>query len=223
MFLTEMKSYDKDFRAIGILLYNCLFGENLVESDFTKVLNMVNFMRLLRNQEQKQNQSQLNEFVKKNPFIIVILKRLDVKILDFCFKLLTGEFLDITSVLKYHLFWESRTDGIFENDLSTFELIQTFHAQERQTLKNPKNVERIVSTKYSSQILKFTLQQILEKAFQMQQVLIYELKSEKFKNWVLLNERSIIVKEFAELLGLSRKKIFFLFRKGIVEYGLLHH
>lgn len=219
VFLTEMTNFQSDFQNLGIVIYNCMFGEKMTENELELIILNLKIIASLKNPNEPTDQKVLGEFIRQNPMLIVIMKHLDVKLIDFTLSLLIGKFNDASTILQSQKLFEAK-DGIFLNDLSISELIKTIQAQESQALKNPKNPERIISTKFSNELLKLVFRQIFEKVDEIQTI-FKEEKKVMFRNWGLVNERSIVIREIGEALGLSRKKVFAVFQNSAIENGFL--
>jgi len=219
VFLTELTNFQSDFQSLAILIYNCLFGEKLSENEVEKIIFNLKMILNLKTQKESNDKKTLEEFIRKNPMLIVIMKHVDMKIVEFTLELLMGKFNEATAILQSQKLFEAK-DGIYFNDLTTSELIKTIQAQESQALKNPNNPERIISTKFSNELLKLIFQQIFERFIEIQAAFKVENKG-LYRNWGLVNERSVFIKEIGETLGLSRKKVFAVFQNSAAENGLL--
>ena len=217
VFLTQVSNIQEQLAGLGVIIFNCVFGEK--NQDWDKVLRVVHVLKDLKNNCCTLQAEELQLFMKQYPLLIVIMKRIDFKVLEFIINLLQGKFKDAKSVLGSSFFYES-VDGVFKNDLSILELIRTFTKPECLVLKNQRNSERVISSKFATNSLKLLVEKVIERIrFQIQNCSIEE-RNILFRNWTVVNERSAFVKEVAESLGLSRKRVLAVLKNYGAKVGI---
>ena len=207
--LRQKKLYD--YKLVGTIVLSCIFGEFFEDTDIEQVEELLRLCISLKRGEAIKNQNRLNAMLSSFPYLIILVKKIDLAIFEKLLLLFAEGGEEPERLYRLELFDEK--PFLLKNDVSMVELAQTYFNTEKRNISNVNNNQREISTRFSMQLIGRVVGIILGYYIKMFKRWNNYERAGFGANWIYLNEKSHMISQLSHILGVSRRSVYKLFKK----------